>query len=151
MNRKQLHKQIEKQLVSRRRALRHSLRGDEHMLHVLHESGVGDEGDAALATEQAELRSQMAESESREIMQIDDALAKIKSGEYGRCETCGKPITPLRLKVLPYATECIVCARRGERREAGQRVGPVNRIAAYTGGSPEDEDVSLDDAELELH
>ena len=150
MNRKQLHKQIEKQLLGRRRTLVHSLRGDEHTLHSLHESGVGDEVDAALATEQAELRSQLAESESREIAEIDDALAKIKAGTYGRCETCGKPITPLRLKVLPYASECILCARRGERREAGERVGPVNRIAAYTGGST-DEDLSLDDAELELH
>src|SRR5262249_8276246 len=86
-------------------------------------------------TEQAELRSQMASFESRELAQIDSALDKIRHDRYGRCETCDRPIAPVRLKALPYATECIGCARRDERRgAAASRNSPINRIAAYTGG-----------------
>ena len=41
----------------------------------------------------------------------------------------------MRLKALPYATECIGCARRDERRgAAGSRSSPINRIAGFQGG-----------------
>lgn len=148
MARSEFLKQTESKLVARRDAMRRSLAGDERMLKTLHESGVSDEGDAALVTEQAELRSQMASFESRELAQIEAALSKIRSGEYGRCESCGKAIAPLRLKALPYATECIVCARQEERSTAPARTGytPVNRIAAL---ADEESDAIADDAAYE--
>ena len=67
------------------------------MLRVNHDTGVGDEIDAAIATEQAELHSQMASFESRELAQIEHALDKIRAGHYGRCEVCDKSIAPVRL------------------------------------------------------
>jgi DnaK suppressor protein len=134
MTRTQLIRETRDRLVRRRSALRQAIAGDQRLLHSLHEMSVGDEIDAALATEQAELRSQMAEVESRELAQIDLALEKIRAGRYGRCESCEKAISPVRLKHLPYATECINCARREERREAAPgRGNPVNRIARFAG------------------
>lgn len=132
MKRTEFLKRTEKQLVSRRDALRRSLEGDRRLLHAAEDSGVGDEIDAAIATEQAEMNSQMASFESRELAQIEHALTKIRTGAYGRCETCEKAIAPVRLTALPYATECISCARREERRVAPTgRSTPVNRIAAF--------------------
>jgi len=120
--------------MGRRDALRRALAGDMSMLRMQNEQSVGDEIDAAIATEQAELRSQMASFESRELAQIEAALDKIKHGKYGRCESCDKVIAPLRLKALPYATECINCARSGERRGADSgRHSPINRVAAFRG------------------
>ena len=84
------------------------------------------------------MRSQMASYESRELAEIEAALEKIKSGAYGRCERCERPIAPLRLKVLPYASECIECARHGERGTAPTR-GSVNRLAAYESSDSLDE------------
>ena len=153
MKRTEFLKRTEKQLVARRDALRRSLEGDRRMLRVNHDTGVGDEIDAAIATEQAELHSQMASFESRELAQIEHALGKIRAGHYGRCEVCDKAIAPVRLSALPYATECIHCARHGERRGAGAgglpagRSNPVNRIAAFT--ADEDAEPSLDDAAYE--
>ena len=41
---------------------------------------------------------------------------------------------PVRLRALPYATECIACARRDERRDSiAGRSSPINRIAAFKG------------------
>jgi DnaK suppressor protein len=120
-------------LVKRRDALRQALAGDIGMLRAPHEGAVGDEIDAAIATEQAELRSQMASFESRELAQIEYALDNIRRGHYGRCEHCDKPISSLRLKALPYATECIECARHEERRGVAARSSPVNRIASLPG------------------
>jgi DnaK suppressor protein len=143
----QKFRETERQLVARRDALRRSLDGDQRLLRSGHDTSVGDEIDAAIATEQAELHSQMASFESRELAQIEHALQKVRTGSYGRCETCEKPISPVRLKALPYATECIGCARRDERRGAMGGRSPVNRIAAFT--SDEDAEPTIDDVEYE--
>src|SRR5436305_11868542 len=121
MKRNQFLKETGKQLLNRRDALRRALAGDMGMLRSRHEATVGDEIDAAIETEQSELRSQMASFESRELAQIENALDQIRQGRYGLCETCDKPISAMRLKALPYATECIDCARRDERRGAPAR------------------------------
>ena len=47
-----------------------------------------------------------------EIEAIDRALARIVSGEYGRCASCDEPIPVARLEALPAASECLGCARR---------------------------------------
>jgi DnaK suppressor protein len=147
MKRNEFVKRTEQQLKSRREALRRTIAGDIGLLRSQNDQSVGDEVDAAIATEQAELRSQMASHESRELAQIDSALEKIRHGHYGRCETCDKAISPVRLKALPYATECIVCARRGDRRfEAARGRGPVNRIASFT----QDENDTADEAYEEI-
>lgn len=119
--------------MRRRDALRRALVGDMSLLRSSHDESVGDEIDAAIATEQAELRSQMLNFESRELAQIENALEKIQHGRYGRCEGCESAISPARLKALPYATECIDCARRDERRDNSGRYSPINRVAAYRG------------------
>jgi RNA polymerase-binding transcription factor len=149
MTRPQLLRSIEQRLRSRREALRAALAGDQSLLHTLADDGVGDEIDAALVSEQAELRSQLAQVESRELWQIDRALEKLRLGRYGRCETCERAIPPMRLKYLPYAADCIACARREERRDvAAEGHRPVNRIAAFT--STDDEPNDAEQAELEI-
>lgn len=49
-----------------------------------------------------------------EIGAIDRTLARIASGDYGRCASCGKPIPAARLAALPTAEECLPCAKRRE-------------------------------------
>jgi RNA polymerase-binding transcription factor len=46
-----------------------------------------------------------------EAQQIHAALKRIKAGSYGECVTCGELINEQRLKALPYAMQCINCAR----------------------------------------
>ena len=41
---------------------------------------------------------------------VDNALAKIDAGTYGRCEQCGEPIGAARLEAMPAAPLCITCA-----------------------------------------
>jgi len=47
------------------------------------------------------------------LSKVEWALAKMDEGTYGICESCGKSIPLARLDVLPYATLCVDCARRG--------------------------------------
>ena len=108
-------------LIKRRDALRKALAGDLSLLKELQSSG--DEIDQALDAAQDELSSRMAEVESRELAQIENALERIRSGQYGVCEITGKPIPQARLSALPYATLCIEAQREVERLKA-QGVSP---------------------------
>lgn len=47
---------------------------------------------------------------------INDAIKKIEKGSYGFCESCSKRIDYERLKVIPYARECINCAKEHQTK-----------------------------------
>lgn len=47
---------------------------------------------------------------------LDDvkaALEQVDAGTYGTCSNCGKPIEEARLKLVPSATLCIACVKKG--------------------------------------
>lgn len=118
MSRKEAIKKLHEQLVRRRDALHRALEGDLSLLRELHQERTGDILDAAADTVQDELNSQLIEAESRELTAINDAINRIKLGVYGVCDACGKPIPLTRLRAIPYATDCIECRRKAERRSA---------------------------------
>jgi len=44
------------------------------------------------------------------IAEIEEALERSESGDYGVCEVCGNPIDPERLRILPHTRRCVRCA-----------------------------------------
>jgi DnaK suppressor protein len=42
---------------------------------------------------------------------VDEALARLDAGTFGRCVRCGNPIPRDRLEALPWAARCIDCQR----------------------------------------
>ena|SRR2546421_8921302 len=44
------------------------------------------------------------------LAEVEHALEKFDSGDYGRCESCGQTITEARLEAKPAARLCISCA-----------------------------------------
>jgi len=60
----------------------------------------------------------LASREQNVLNDIDAALAKMESGEYGCCEHCGHPIDEARLDAVPYARLCLQCKERQEKHEA---------------------------------
>jgi DnaK suppressor protein len=120
MPRTEYTRKVKQQLLRRRESLHRSLAGEMRSLKTLQESGVGDEVDASLAAEQMELGGQLAEVESRELAKINEALERIRTGRYGKCDTCGASIKSARLQAVPHATECIDCARAAERRMSNE-------------------------------
>jgi DnaK suppressor protein len=46
------------------------------------------------------------------LVEIAEALERIKQGTYGRCEECRIPIHKARLLALPYTRHCVDCARK---------------------------------------
>jgi RNA polymerase-binding protein DksA len=57
----------------------------------------------------------LLESEEGTLQKIETALARIEDGSYGMCETCGEPIPRARLQAIPYALQCVSCARKDEK------------------------------------
>ena len=102
-------------LIKRRDALRKALAGDLSLLKDLNSQNSGDVVDAALDSVQDEISSKLAEVESRELASIENALERMRSGQYGLCENCNDKIPMARLNALPYATLCIECQREMER------------------------------------
>jgi len=135
-------------LIKRRDALRTALAGDLSLLKELRAQTAGDVVDAALDSAQDEISSQLAEVESRELASIENALVRMKQGQYGICEHCGTGIPMARLHALPYATLCINCQREMEKYGSGGGFdadwGRVNDSGAG------DADVSIGDIELDV-
>lgn len=70
------------------------------------EQAVRRQNDVVLDQLTTEVRLQMAA--------LQAGLARLDVGTYGKCRTCGEPITPQRLAALPYATRCLECATQAE-------------------------------------
>ncbi len=84
----------------------------------LQEPDVADR--ASVETEVAlELRAR--DRQRKLISKINEALDRIKSGEYGYCEETGDPIGIKRLEARPVATLSIEAQERHERKERTQR------------------------------
>jgi DnaK suppressor protein len=62
----------------------------------------------------ARLLSRLDDQGKAEIEEIDRALARIGSGDYGRCLECEAAIPPARLRAVPATETCVACAAKGK-------------------------------------
>ncbi|PRB03411.1 molecular chaperone DnaK [Microbacterium sp. MYb72] len=54
----------------------------------------------------------LADAAASELRQVDEALARLDTGDYGVCAVCGQRIPAARLEVRPFATHCVACAEK---------------------------------------
>jgi phage/conjugal plasmid C-4 type zinc finger TraR family protein len=52
----------------------------------------------------------------RTLEDVNRALEKMGNGTYRKCDRCGGPIDPARLKALPHATLCKSCQAKLESK-----------------------------------
>lgn len=80
----------------------------ESMRDSLGDLSVNDNHPGDLGTEMFERSKDNAllEREALRLKRVEDALARMKSGEYGRCKLCGAFISEQRLEALPTADHC---------------------------------------------
>ena len=86
-----------------------------------HQAGPWAE-DAATATVGVIL-SRLEGRQKHELDEIEDALARLAGGTYGRCQACGIAISPARLWAMPTARHCVECQRKLEATPPDHRVG----------------------------
>ena len=86
-----------------------------------------DEENGSLGNHIADDGSNVAEAErivtvsedlQQILIQVNAALERMKDGNYGLCQRCGKPISKERLEAFPYVAHCIECQSLVERDQA---------------------------------
>ena len=75
-----------------------------------------DFAEQAVELENQEVLEALDQEVGAEIRQIDQALARVDSGDYGYCSACGEEIPAARLSALPTTKLCVDCAEEAERR-----------------------------------
>ena len=75
---------------------------------------VKDSVDLATDTYDTEFLHNLSDTEKKMLEDIDLAIEKAEKGDYGSCETCGKPISKERLEALPFSKNCISCQTKKE-------------------------------------
>jgi RNA polymerase-binding protein DksA len=76
-----------------------------------------DSKERAKELEDNEVVDALGNEARQELHKISSALRRLEAGDYGICVECGLPIKEGRLKVYPYADECIECAEFDEYRD----------------------------------
>jgi DnaK suppressor protein len=72
----------------------------------------GDPIDQANADAEAELQIHLHQADLRLRRAIEEALARIRHGTFGTCESCRKPISRARLEAVPWTRHCRDCKER---------------------------------------
>jgi YteA family regulatory protein len=105
--------------------------------------------DQGSETFEREMDLGLADNIKGSLKEIADALKRIKTGEYGICQSCGKKISEDRLNVIPYTNFCEVCkAKEEEFNSARNRPMEEELIKHPFGrGFNDNKDIAIYDAE----
>lgn len=109
---------IRKRLLAQRRQLFRQVAQTEEELLWLETDIESEAQERGQEEKMVQLLDRLDGRMKAEIEAIDQALVRIDSGQYGRCEVCGKDIPESRLEALPTVTGCLACAQAGEAKAA---------------------------------
>jgi DnaK suppressor protein len=106
---------FKKRLEDKRREL-------ESILATLEGEG-RDSGEAEVRDATDDATTSQATSESfaestvlsQTLEQVRDALDRIRTGTFGKCVDCGRPIEPARLEAIPWTPYCLAHQEKHDR------------------------------------
>jgi len=116
LSKKQLA-EFEAQLLKWRDDLEEGQEENIHSLHQNEQSAFPDPTDQASMETDRDFDLRIKDRERKLIRKIDQAINRIKEGEFGLCEACGGDISPKRLQARPVTTLCIDCKTEQEQEE----------------------------------
>lgn len=108
MNEKELEI-VKQNLIKQRQALLDEVQAKYAASREIGESNVPDLADVSSNAYNREMLLNLSEAHHRQMQDIDAALARFDSGEYGICASCGEDISPRRMEVRPFSRYCIEC------------------------------------------
>ena len=59
----------------------------------------------------------LASGERETLLEIEEALERMKEKIYGKCLSCGKKVGKKRLSAVPYAKFCLKCKKQEEEKK----------------------------------
>ena len=78
---------------------------------------MADQGTDTMEREKAFM---FASKSGRLLYHIDEALRRLRKGEFGKCQSCGKQIQKARLEAVPHARLCLECKEKEEEAKSGR-------------------------------
>ena len=98
---------------------------DASQREALGELSTLDQHPADMGTETFEIEKDLSirESVEAQIDDVDRALRKLDSGQFGLCESCGKPIPQARLQAKPAPRYCLKDQATMERHVRAEAAG----------------------------
>lgn len=108
MREKQLEN-IKQNLTKMRQDLLDEVQAKYAASREIGESNVPDLADVSSNAYSREMLLNLSEAHHRQMQDIDAALARLETGEYGVCAECGEEISPRRMEVRPFSRYCIDC------------------------------------------
>ena len=81
-------------------------------VHHKNEPVEKDFAEQATQRENDDVLNALSQDAKQIVSQINSALHRIETGDYGFCTECGAEISEERLKIVPYAALCIKCAEK---------------------------------------
>jgi DnaK suppressor protein len=93
--------------------------GEKAVHEMVGEGGdeIPDPNDRATVEEERNWSLRLRDRDRKLIGKIQDALARLEAGTFGKCTACGRAIAPARLRARPVTDLCIDCKTEAERAE----------------------------------
>ena len=101
-----------------------------------------DIADIATHNSEDELAMSVASKEVKMLKQVEEALLRINSKQYGICVTCNSDINLDRLKALPFSILCVKCKEKEEKDDYDG-----DEDYGYSSETEFNDDFSIDDDE----
>lgn len=133
MKNDELSQRLDAELISSRESLEQTRRE----LKSITQDEANDAGGGVPTNHMADYGSQDFERErlmtieieyQTRVQMIEDAVARMSDGGYGKCLRCGNAIAPERLDALPWAQYCIQCQEVVENEQDVTGVKPFQPL-----------------------
>lgn len=116
MRKRELERYRKKLLQARQELLEQTTRMRGEGRQTLPEGGE-DYVDDAVTHYTREFLLSLSQLELKRLVLVEEALRRIRDGEYGLCLNCGEKIGTKRLDAIPWARYCVTCQEMAEREE----------------------------------
>lgn len=112
---------LKKKLLERKEAIMRKMRQYYQESQEVEANIAQDAVDRAETSYTKEFLLLLTDAEREQLDLINQALRRIEGGEYGRCQSCGQPISKKRLEIMPWAALCIECQQKKEKEEQEEK------------------------------
>ena len=116
MDKKRLE-QFKKKLEERQQELRRVVSRTEQDGRDADSEVAQDIADKAANSYNKEFLFHLSNADRQLLQMVENALARIREGNFGECISCGKEINPKRLDAVPWTKYCISCQEAADRYE----------------------------------
>ena len=79
------------------------------------DEGAEDLVDRANSAHHREFLLSLSGAERDRLLEIEEALERIETADYGSCSHCAEEISPKRLQAVPWARYCVSCQELSEQ------------------------------------